>query len=1551
MKTKTPVRGTTTVDVHTRPTSPETQSLPPRRHDLADVDPPHLTPLRPQPSDRVPADADLDVIAPAPPITIHVLPVATATPSLPARPPLEHYWIPATIKLPEADAQGFRTFKNLHYVDVPGGTVQIGIDPHTGLHRARLKSELLASGPVLARDAETGLWHSRDDLESIIFPLTQTRLESLRSRLDFSNVEPDSDGLLRHDNKLYVVIHDHTYQVLHDLDASSPQAQVMRIVRAEDPVAVDADNRYVASRPGGSQAIVLDPRDGWVGVNTGGVGGMRRVEREPSVRRSLAERFIAFTNRLSRPETRVRKLFTSFDDQQVAAFLRSLGDDVEDGLTAKETEYKNLKKDLRAWTETHKHLTAPLEEGPVLDWAKTVSMGIKLCWRQKTAELRFPLSHAPLPALKADFSHVRFLEVDSVAWSPAAETFLSGFTGLQSLKITRSGLEKLPAAISEMHNLTELNLRTNKLQLDETSAATISALTHLETLVLTKNPLGKLPDFSAMSRLRELDLNSTGIEQWPTGLTGLAALKKLDLRHNKLTEVPAEHLNPSDEQFETIVRINRHTLLEDNAFPTDYWQKFERFWLQVEAKSTRKATRALEGAFRLREGIDVLDRTQSLYSHLDAARAKTFIMGLGDEADAVLNRRAEALSQLNAGLEAYKEANALLASAGQRKRAGECATAIKQCWLDQMQTDLTLDYLGPRGLRNKQAMLPALSADLSHIRRLTLIGIEWSPAADTFLSNFPHLQHLTIEKSTLDKPPAMLSEMKTITWLDLGSNQIELDTQSAATLASLSHLTHLNLSHNPLKMTPDVSAMSGLNTLNLSQTEITRWPVGLLDKTALTGVDLSGNLLTEVPDAHLNPPADQLAAVAPINNVTLLTNNPGIPSSYWRKFDGYWRRLNTTHPELMNPVHPSAFDHDNSRAQRYHRLYPAKNINDCRKYLWDLEPGTVATKLNELESEFGVLKGQLDAWVFSGGGNRQEYIRANQLVINAENRTDRTTARERIISCWRQETPQQTAFDGSSIGLELNLSGLNLPSLPDIDVDFSHVGSVKLSNMHLSTSPEGFLTRFRHVRWLDLSNNQLRTLPPAIGEMNGLTKLFLQNNEISLTADTARILSERTTLRALWLNNNPQLTFIPDFSQIPDMRSVNLAGTGISEFPTGLRAQPSLDTVNLSNNRIEQIPDFVLNEQPWQVNNVTNIRFNQLDRQSRARLVEYSNRLVGAGTILSGQNNLVITGLSNIAPNMMIRALDPVARWTVGLSVAEVTTRRQQWQTVRDEHGSDGLFDTIERLLNEPASHPELQRRVWSLIDSITENTPQSEGLRREVLERAGDPACCDRAAFTFTNLEVLTLVHKARALARDEAQGPQLSALSKALFRLHEVDKIASADIAQREARIIASRTPGEAQVFGAPHVPEEVEIRLFYRFHLKDRLQLPGQPERMGFARLANVSEAQLNAAYDKVIALDNSPEEFQALMAREFWQEFITHKYRSQFESQREPFQERQATLDDAHSANELSFVDYKAQSMSLQAELAIKEAELITTLSRQELSKRPVHNLETAAAETE
>jgi len=1493
-------------------------------------------------------DADLDAITSAPIVTVHPLAPPSETPRAVGL-PLEDYRVTAAVDLPAANTEGLRLFKGRQYVDVVEiGTVQVAQDADSGLFRARLSSEAKASGPILLRDPDSGLWHPLEDFEPITFALSESRLAAFRTTLKLHSVEPGSDGLHRIDGKLYALIDNHAYQVLHDPDASTPLASVMRIVRSDDPVASDSANRYVATRPGRSEPIVFDAIQGWVGTTVAGAGGMMRGDGvNVPAHSSMRERLSQVLNRLRSPQSRARKLFPDHTDEEIGQFIKSLGNDVAGGLTQRESAYKSLKIELDAWLRQSAN-AAPSDTSPTA--AQQIAHSLKRCWRhQSGAILWLEAGNGTLPALKADFSHVRHLTLKSVAWSDASGIMLGNFSGLESLHISGSTLDTLPAALVQMADLKSLDLSANRIALNEQTTAALGSLSKLKHLDLSDNPLGQTPDFSAMADLKTLNLSNAQLEQWPAGLHSQTRLVHLDLRNNRLSEVPEANLNPPADQFEALARINSVSLLEGNPFPPGYWTKLEDFWQRVAIDQPELGSSALADAFRLPSDMPETPDVQRVYPNKNPQQVRAFLLALNDDGKARLARRVTALDSLQSQLDAYVDGSQTDASGADtpaRIQARRVAATLQANWLNSMHT-LRLSSI--------EASLPPLSADFGHVKTLIINTAKWSADADTFLAGFPNLERLLINHCGLENLPAPIAAMRGLVNLNLSHNRLQLTEQSAATLSAMHHLGTINLTDNPaLGLTPDFSDMSRLRHLLLSNIGIDQWPSGLHDKTGLITLDLSHNRLKEVPPTFIDPADEDLLAIARVNAVTRLKGNP-FPADYWKKFDAYWRRVSAVAPELLTSHQGVMFDSDNSLAKRYRRLFPQKDLKQCREYLWTMDVDAATIKVRSLEQEFARLKRQLDAWVFSGGGNLGGYIRADQLALNAQNRADRVTANDRIISCWRREGPQAHAHDGTPIGLELDLSNLRLPSLPDINADFTHVGSLKLVNMRLSTSPEGFLTRFRHIRWLKLSRNQLRELPPAIGEMHGLTWLSLDSNNITLTADTARVLASRTTLRALELQGNRQLGIAPDMSQIVDLRSVSLALTGIDTFPNGLIHQPLLDTIELHSNRITEIPDAVIAPPDDQlantvrINNITDISNNPLSDATYSRLINYRSRLRAAGTPLTGLRNILDTASARPEP-LRLAPADPMLRWTAGFTEKQLTTRTRQWQTLRDQARSDGLFNTLQRLLDTPTGHLALQGRVWRLIDSITENTAQSERLRNEVFDRAGEAACCDRAAFTFANLEILSLTHNAVARAGDKTQGLELFKLNRALFRLHEVDKIASADIAQREANLAAARTPQEAANLPPPEVPEEVEIRLFYRHGLKDRLQLPGQPEKMGFAHLVSVSKAQLDSACQTVLARDNSAEEFQALMAREFWQTYLTTHYQEVFEARRQPFQDRQAALDESFKANELSFADYDAQSKAMQAEWLIEESALIEKLSRQELAQYKASDTEEDAAGT-
>jgi len=192
-------------------------------------------------------------------------------------------------------------------------------------------------------------------------------------------------------------------------------------------------------------------------------------------------------------------------------------------------------------------------------------------------------------------------------------------------------------------------------------------------------------------------------------------------------------------------------------------------------------------------------------------------------------------------------------------------------------------------------------------------------------------------------------------------------------------------------------------------------------------------------------------------------------------------------------------------------------------------------------------------------------------------------------------------------------------------------------------------------------------------------------------------------------------------------------------------------------------------------------------------------------------------------------ALHPT--WLAGLPADQVSTRTAQLNMLREQHGSDGFFDII----NSRTGHSDFRRQVWEVIDVITENNPQSRALRREVFARACEAGCTDLAAATFTDLQILAISHKARIQAKLELNGAQLVDLSKGLFRLKQVDDIAAADRESSRAIVNDPATSTEQRSHHRNRIRDPHEMTMAYRFGLKDRLQLPFQPETLSYTEMA--------------------------------------------------------------------------------------------------------------------
>lgn len=123
-------------------------------------------------------------------------------------------------------------------------------------------------------------------------PLSSQTLSRFRAfDLHQNSRQPDADGILAFNGRRYVNVDEVAYQVMLDRDASGAEGKVWRIVNPKDPVAVDSENIYHASRSGETHAITRNAAMLWVTARVGALGGMRRSGHMHDTKAYLLQRY------------------------------------------------------------------------------------------------------------------------------------------------------------------------------------------------------------------------------------------------------------------------------------------------------------------------------------------------------------------------------------------------------------------------------------------------------------------------------------------------------------------------------------------------------------------------------------------------------------------------------------------------------------------------------------------------------------------------------------------------------------------------------------------------------------------------------------------------------------------------------------------------------------------------------------------------------------------------------------------------------------------------------------------------------------------------------------------------------------------------------------------------------------------------------------------------------------------------------------------------------------------------------------------------------------
>ncbi|MDR9876197.1 NEL-type E3 ubiquitin ligase domain-containing protein [Pseudomonas allii] len=191
------------------------------------------------------------------------------------------------------------------------------------------------------------------------------------------------------------------------------------------------------------------------------------------------------------------------------------------------------------------------------------------CWRQGLAAdtagqtLSFNgLQLDNLPMLAADFTHVQHLDLSGIQFAEQGSNgFLAGLSGVRSLRLTGNELQGLPAALTEMPELRELDLSSNRF--DDELAIGLDEWPHLQQLNLSDN-LMEFFSIEPGSPLEVLNLSGNRLTDWPAGTLEAGHLRTLNLSANDISSIPSEALNGSHDALMEGTDISENPLSHDS---------------------------------------------------------------------------------------------------------------------------------------------------------------------------------------------------------------------------------------------------------------------------------------------------------------------------------------------------------------------------------------------------------------------------------------------------------------------------------------------------------------------------------------------------------------------------------------------------------------------------------------------------------------------------------------------------------------------------------------------------------------------------------------------------------------------------------------------------------------------------------------------------------------------------------------------------------------------------------------------------------------------------
>lgn len=578
----------------------------------------------------------------------------------------------------------------------------------------------------------------------------------------------------------------------------------------------------------------------------------------------------------------------------------------------------------------------------------------------------------------------------------------------------------------------------------------------------------------------------------------------------------------------------------------------------------------------------LVSRLRDVYPNVSDEMAESMVIQLAldgmteTQIAHLLNLRAQEYETLSAQLDQWVE------SGGPHTLRHQVARNIKGVWQQRGIYDGAASVYLDIGVADS---LPELAGNFPHVSRLHMsAGAMLSQTPQAFLRQFPNARSLKLGVRDGVDRVQLAAKLKALPGIhDLriaGPLGQEYSATVQAAIDAMPQLQQLDVIGMAGEL--DVSGLTRLHSLSVyGTTEV--WPKGAQQLPQLRALDLTHSSVKTLPAQWLSG-----------------------HEALWPGMKLNWARLST---EDFVRAYEYVHEHPAHLQDSGHMLdrYCRGTLNDALETSEELSKAALGrmkaeglagrallARINGLREDGQALRLQLERW-------QQQTTKANGRQVNLR---EREVIARRIRECWRdglrkryggaQEVPVSQPelgpstvrswplMPGQIISSNLDLSGWALGDLPELPTlsatDFAHVQTLQMSGVMASSEDvSGFLRGFTDIRRLDLSSNQLQSLPTTLGNLTKLSELNLSRNHLTITPSMQQRLNRLSALESLDLRYNRVDSL--DVSAMSRLQTLRVGHTAIKDWPSGLWGLSSLDRIELNNSAITTIPETALTAQ------------------------------------------------------------------------------------------------------------------------------------------------------------------------------------------------------------------------------------------------------------------------------------------------------------------------------------------------------------------------------------